>query len=79
MPNAHFDNFVIETPKGKRHFINAVNAYPPFNHNIQWYRQFKNIIKIEASAFLLTPTEFLRILKKRGYKIYWRIQNDQAK
>jgi len=89
-PTIFFDAFIIETPTGKKVRIHPVNAYAPNykkwgvlatrKRDEQWYGQFVDIatemdVCSEFVDVKFSPTHFLKLLKAKGYKVYWEKRN----
>lgn len=84
-----FDCFIIESPTGKKVTILPINAYTPDvcrgnSPNSQfgnWYGQVIDAFAElnECAVFIqckFNPAEAMKLLKSKGYKIYWQKTSD---
>ena len=88
-PSIWFTPFIIETPKGKKFEVLPVFAYAPdykrwgvlANAKLEeeWYGRLIDLIpELEAMPEFFEANfraaQFLSLLKKKGYKIYWHMK-----
>jgi len=86
-----FNDFFIESPKGEKVLIHALNAYAPNfrddgvlalkRRDEKWYGQLVDAAAElgECKTFIdakFDPKVFLETLKSKGFKVYWEGENN---
>lgn len=81
-PSIFYEPFFIESPEGKKIKVNPVASYPPDEkgHYASLEAFYGQIVDIaadldECGLFIdscFKPSEFLRGLKEKGYKVYFK-------